>query len=269
MRGLGEPQYGIRRIVCGVVGALGIADVRGVLEFLEVACEVDGIDPFPGPVFTALRRLIPADVVSYGDYDPEGAGWRQPGVRWQGAARGDLTPDIRAAHLRLTHQMPHPPWAQTAGRAVRWSDLLSRRRLQRLDVYAEVGRPLGLEHTLELWVLIPGGVAGGLAFDRSERDFSERDVRVLETLRPHLVQLWRNARLRKSVADSLFTSPAAGVLTPREREILAWVARGKTNREIAAVLYLAPGTVRKHLDNVYAKLDVGSRAGAVARAFLN
>ncbi|MGZ4402924.1 MAG: LuxR C-terminal-related transcriptional regulator, partial [Gaiellaceae bacterium] len=44
---------------------------------------------------------------------------------------------------------------------------------------------------------------------------------------------------------------------------------GKTNREIAAVLYLAPGTVRKHLDNVYAKLDVGSRAGAVGRAFLN
>ena len=66
----------------------------------------------------------------------------------------------------------------------------------------------------------------------------------------------------------MFTS-AAGLLTPREREILAWVARGKTNREIAAALYLAPGTVRKHLDNVYAKLDVGSRAGAVARAFLN
>ena len=66
----------------------------------------------------------------------------------------------------------------------------------------------------------------------------------------------------------MFTS-AAGLLTPREREILTWVARGKTNREIAAVLYLARGTVRKHLDNVYAKLDVGSRAGAVARAFLN
>lgn len=107
-----------------------------------------------------------------------------------------------------------------------------------------------------------------MAFDRSERDFSERDVRVLETLRPHLVQLWRNARLRRSIADS-FSSSAAGLLTPREREVLAWVARGKTNREIAAVLYLAPGTVRKHLDNVYAKLDVGSRAGAVARAFLN
>jgi DNA-binding CsgD family transcriptional regulator len=251
------------------VVALGTAEVRGVLEFLEVACEVDGMDPFPDSVLAALQRLIPAEVVSYGDYNRAGAGWRQPGAHWHGVPQGDLTPGIREAHLRLTHQLPHPPWAKGAGRAVRWSDLQPRRRLQRLEIYAEIGRPLGIEHTLELWVLIPGGVAGGFAFDRSERNFSERDVRVLDTLRPHLVQLWRNARLHRPAADSLFTSAAAGVLTPREREILAWVARGKTNREIAAVLCLAPGTVRKHLDNVYAKLDVGNRAGAVARAFLN
>ena len=190
-------------------------------------------------------------------------------MRWQGVPQGDLTAAIREAHLRLTYQMPHPPWAKGAGRAVRWSDLQPRSRLRRLDIYTEVGRPLGLEHTLELWVLIPGGVAGGFAFDRSDRDFSERDVCVLDTLRPHFVRLWRNARLHRRAANGLFTSAEAGLLTPREREVLAWVARGKTNREIAAVLYLAPGTVRKHLDNVYAKLDVGSRAGAVARAFPN
>lgn len=240
--------------------ALGAADYRGVLEFLEVACEVDGVDPFPEPVLAAMRRLIPADVVSYGALDVEGAGWRA-GIRWQGVpALAGVTPGIREAHVRLTQQQPHPPWAPTAGRAARWSDLLSRRRLQRLDVYAEVGRPLGAEYELELWLLTPHGVAGGFAFDRCERDFSQRDVRVLDTLRPYLVQLWRNARLRRPVAD--------GLLTPREREILTWVAHGKTNREIAAALYLAPGTVRKHLDNVYAKLGVGNRAAAVARTFL-
>jgi DNA-binding CsgD family transcriptional regulator len=54
-------------------------------------------------------------------------------------------------------------------------------------------------------------------------------------------------------------------LTAREREVLAWVARGKTNAEIARVLWLAPSTVRKHLENVYAKLGVSTRTAAVAR----
>jgi DNA-binding CsgD family transcriptional regulator len=108
---------------------------------------------------------------------------------------------------------------------------------------------------------MPDGVAGGFGFDRFKRDFSERDKLILETLRPHLVQLWRNAAARNQEPRWLAT------LTPREREILLWVARGKSNREIAGVLYLAPGTIRKHLDNVYDKLGVSNRAGAVARAF--
>jgi DNA-binding CsgD family transcriptional regulator len=55
------------------------------------------------------------------------------------------------------------------------------------------------------------------------------------------------------------------LLTAREREVLAWVARGKTNAEIARLLWLAPSTVRKHLENVYAKLGVKTRTAAVAR----
>jgi DNA-binding CsgD family transcriptional regulator len=54
-------------------------------------------------------------------------------------------------------------------------------------------------------------------------------------------------------------------LTPRERQVLSWVARGKTNAEIARLLWLSPSTVRKHLENVYAKLGVNTRTAAVAR----
>ena len=54
------------------------------------------------------------------------------------------------------------------------------------------------------------------------------------------------------------------LLTTREREVLAWVARGKTNAEVARLLWLAPSTVRKHLENVYAKLGVNTRTAAVA-----
>src|SRR5258707_137669 len=85
---------------------------------LSVVGEVDGVDPFPEPVLGALRRLIPADVVSYGELDRERPGWRA-GVRWQGVPRADVTPDICEAHLRFTYQKPLSPWAPAAGRAAR------------------------------------------------------------------------------------------------------------------------------------------------------
>jgi DNA-binding CsgD family transcriptional regulator len=53
-------------------------------------------------------------------------------------------------------------------------------------------------------------------------------------------------------------------LTAREREILALVAEGRTNADIAERLWVSPGTVRKHLDNVYAKLGVHTRTAAAA-----
>lgn len=52
-------------------------------------------------------------------------------------------------------------------------------------------------------------------------------------------------------------------LTPRETEILDLVAEGKTNPEIAKILGIAPTTVRRHLENVYAKLGVHTRTAAV------
>lgn len=52
-------------------------------------------------------------------------------------------------------------------------------------------------------------------------------------------------------------------LTPREREILALVAEGKTNAQIAAALWISPATVGKHLENAYTKLGVANRTAAV------
>jgi DNA-binding CsgD family transcriptional regulator len=66
----------------------------------------------------------------------------------------------------------------------------------------------------------------------------------------------------------LFEERHEGIeLTAREREVLAWVGRGKTNAEIARRLWVAPSTVGKHLENVYAKLGVSTRTAAVARCF--
>ncbi|HEX4699141.1 MAG TPA: response regulator transcription factor [Actinomycetes bacterium] len=55
-------------------------------------------------------------------------------------------------------------------------------------------------------------------------------------------------------------------LTEREREVLELLARGRTNGEIARALVVSPKTVRNHVSNVFAKLQVAGRSEAVARA---
>ncbi|MES2695938.1 MAG: response regulator transcription factor [Verrucomicrobiota bacterium] len=55
-------------------------------------------------------------------------------------------------------------------------------------------------------------------------------------------------------------------LTPREAEVLFWVARGKTNDEIATVLGIGLTTVKKHLESTFAKLGVENRTSAAALA---
>jgi DNA-binding CsgD family transcriptional regulator len=56
-------------------------------------------------------------------------------------------------------------------------------------------------------------------------------------------------------------------LTPREAEVLAWVARGRTNSEVANILTMSARTVQKHLERVFEKLGVESRTAAAARVW--
>ncbi|MEZ5706879.1 MAG: DNA-binding response regulator [Burkholderiaceae bacterium] len=55
-------------------------------------------------------------------------------------------------------------------------------------------------------------------------------------------------------------------LTPRETEVLSWLAKGKTNRDIAEILGMSPRTVNKHLEHVFEKLGVETRSAAAAIA---
>jgi DNA-binding response OmpR family regulator len=55
-------------------------------------------------------------------------------------------------------------------------------------------------------------------------------------------------------------------LTTREAEVLLWISRGKSNREIGEILNISPRTVNKHLEQVFVKLGVENRAAAAARA---
>ena len=78
------------------------------------------------------------------------------------------------------------------------------------------------------------------------------------------------AALSPSVATRLLgqvRAPAQEPLSQRELEVLELVARGATNREAAAKLFISEATVKTHLLHIYAKLGVSDRAAAVAEGF--
>lgn len=65
----------------------------------------------------------------------------------------------------------------------------------------------------------------------------------------------------------LAPQPAAQLLSPRERQVIELMADGLTNKEIAARLTLSIHTVVEYVGDIYGKLHVNTRAGAVAKAF--
>lgn len=129
--------------------------------------------------------------------------------------------------------------------------------LHRLRPDPRVNHAFGGAH-LVIAALASSTAEARLVLVRWTHDFDERDCMVLELLRPHLARAYRRLETRRGAADNL---------TPRQRTVLRLVAHGCSNEQIAARLVLSPGTVRKHLDNVFRQLGVSSRAAAVARAF--
>jgi DNA-binding CsgD family transcriptional regulator len=87
---------------------------------------------------------------------------------------------------------------------------------------------------------------------------------VLDVLVRHLRQFRLNALCRRRTSTT--SLPGAWALTVRKREVLELVADGRTNVEISRLLWISPGTVRKHLESVYDKPGVHARTGAVAAA---
>ena len=63
------------------------------------------------------------------------------------------------------------------------------------------------------------------------------------------------------------TAKAPGGLSPREVEVLQLVARGMTDADVGAALYISPRTVSRHLRSIYNKLGVNSRTAASAFAY--
>lgn len=92
-----------------------------------------------------------------------------------------------------------------------------------------------------------------------------RPLQTLELRRPGGALKVHCLRNRHSGQHRLILEwvPRSGVaLTSREKEVAGWVAQGKTNREISAILGISPATVKVHVERILEKLEVGNRTAA-------
>jgi DNA-binding response OmpR family regulator len=110
----------------------------------------------------------------------------------------------------------------------------------------------GLSETADI---VAGFHAGGV-------DYVVKPVRVEEVL-ARLATHVRNARVGQVDRGGRVDEAA---LTPRETQVLSWLAKGKTNRDIADILGMSHRTVNKHLEHIFEKLGVETRAAAAALA---
>ena len=161
----------------------------------------------------------------------------------------------------------------------RISDLVRRHDFQRSALYGDYYRRIGLEYAIAVPLFSDRRTLVSVVLNRRGLDFDERDRERLELLRPHLAFLYRHARhARAAVALNEEEKGAplprmpmppdihAPGLTQREAEVMHWLACGKTDAEIAALLSISPRTVQKHLEHIYVKLGVETRTAAVMRA---
>jgi ATP/maltotriose-dependent transcriptional regulator MalT len=246
------------------------------------------------------------------------------------------------------------------GSARKWSDFVTQRRMHETALWDGLFRPFAIERQMVALLPSPPPLLVGIVLHRCGSDFSERDRALLNLIRPHLANGYRNAQARtvlsaleaavgrrdsavvvvgtlgeplavspharrllaafgeasgadrlperlldwsrrtrareplpaepllargdETTVEARFVAPSVialrtiherldpGELGPlglsrRECEVLALLAEGRTNKEIAARMDVLPATVKKHLERIYDKLGVRTRTAAAAAAF--
>ena len=232
-------------------------DTSALLDLVHEGAADTGTEPFPSRVLDRLVELIPSDAcVGYQDGVVDGRRFEMvEQVRILGEPPRE---SMREAFEALAGENPIDCRIRmNETRVLRLSDFLTRAQRRRLAWEAEVWRPYGIDDALRLWFPAPHGRVRSLYLERSGKKYTDRERTLLSLLRPHLVRMRANAAARRS-------SSVEGRLTPREAEVLHWIAVGKTNAQIARVLFISPNTVRKHIENIFDKLGVHTRGAAVA-----
>lgn len=239
-------------------------DYAGALRVLtRIEAQAADVDRFARALVLALKDYVASELTKLSVCDLR-TGHRQV-VGLPGARLGAGEVECLDRHC-LGHPLPRHDG--TDGR-------LPRPDFQRSARHGDCYRRIGLECAIAMPIFRDRRTLVSVVLKRRGPEFSERERERLDLLRPHLAFLYRHAR--KAAATPRGDTPFRPVpvpaqakvappgLTPREAAVMHWLACGKTDAEIAALLSISPRTVQKHLEHVYVKLGVETRTAAVMR----
>jgi DNA-binding CsgD family transcriptional regulator len=237
--------------------------VRALLGLIADAESLGSVETYHAELVAAMAAVFPCEIVSFNEFWVE----RPAGVGGTPAVTCTSSPPLEPRDAMpvallpafFRHMTEHPLIRLHAAGdlgAYRLSDTTSMRRFRRAPLYGEFFGPAAIGHQLTIGLEATPRRLIGMWFNRARRDFADDDLLMAELLRPRLQAA--EAAVRRAATRA--------ALTAREREVLDIVATGATNATIAEALVVSPATVKKHLDNIYAKVGVSSRATAADRA---
>jgi DNA-binding CsgD family transcriptional regulator len=226
------------------------------------------VDPQPGPgwpvawsLLEGLNRLIPSDAISLFDLDStnETTTFDQSLPVEETGDVDDEDDRVFWSHYWGSEPCSYPDRSGDLRSVTKISDFYSHTEWRNHAMYCDYFRPLGIKW--EMMVCLPGGPGRTIRlvlFRGPGPDFTERDRGLLALLRPHLYEAYSDGERR---------SRGVPGLTDRQWQIMRLVAAGYSNAQIARRLFISEGTVRKHLENIFERLDVTNRIGAIDQAF--
>lgn len=240
------------------MGYLQSADVQRFSHALLALHRTRNAGDFSERLLQALRTVLSGDIFVV---DWNGADVPQRTVY---APLGAVSRDVNeAVHRNLRD---NPSYGRRRA-PTSISDVLNLAQWQRSALHGEAYGKVGQHDGLGLDVDLGRGRLLTLNVTRGRRGFDDAERELLGLLEPHVRLVHKRLRTQQSWGGSLDALDHDGrldALSTREREVLRSVAEGATNAEVAAALHIRPGTVKRHLENIYAKLDVTGRAELAA-----
>ncbi len=173
----------------------------------EVAA-VGSRDEFDAVVLEQVTNLVRSDVTTLNEVDPPAGRvayltWPETFVFSPEAV--DAFAELAAQHPLIGHHLQSGD-----GSAIKIGDFLGVQAWHATEIYQRFFSQVGVEHQMSITLPAPSPIVVGIAVNRLEDDFGERDRAVLNLVRPHLAQSWRRAREYERV--ELLLSAAAGAL---------------------------------------------------------